>query len=180
MKKLFLIAAIAIMSVAANAQDKGPKTGFRLGIEAGYTFATEGKGSWNDVNIDITAGAQILPWFYVGGGIGLDIYTDSDLKTVMGGTPLQLPIYGQVKFFLPTRSVVQPYIDLRGGYAVNLSKSDDGGIVECGIGAEFFEHWNLSVGYNGRFYSKSKTVGQITQTTSWDTNGVYLRLGYRF
>mgnify|MGYP004451062039 CR=1 FL=1 len=176
MKKILILALLAITVISASA--KGPKRGFRIGVNTGYVLATE-EGVFNNWNIDVTPGAQILPWFYVGGGVGLEVFTKTGL-----GTPLDLPIFGEVKFFLPTSSFAQPYIDLRGGYAINLSKTDDCGLIDATIGVELAEHFNVSLGYNGHLYSREYTykVDKVyqTYTQSYTASGLILRVGYRF
>ena len=214
MKKFLFLAVAVLMTVSASAQDKGPRTGFRWGFNTGYVLGTKDKGFTDNWNFDFTCGAQIKPWFYVGGGIGIDVFTQSnkwrdDLpaatkdaleKEFPAITPIDIPVFANVKFFIPTRSIAQPYFDIRLGYAMEVSKHEKksfivGGdevvtyengwanslIGEVSAGVELADHWNVSVGYHYRSFYKTESEGK---TYTWrdlgDSNGCVLRIGYRF
>lgn len=172
MKKIYLLLVLALSAMTISAQDT--KTGFRFGIETGVGF-----GDYTSVAFDFTPGAQINKYVYVGGGLGLDVLTD--------GGELQIPIFAQAKGFLPLQGAFKPYLDLRGGYAIGATEyAPDGGLLNIGAGVEFRNHWNLSIGYAGRFYSTEYRI--IDQSSgTYETNSVsstasngYIKIGYRF
>ena len=215
MKKMMLLAVAVLMAVTASAQEKGPRTGFRWGFGTGYVVGTEHAGMYDNWTFDFTCGAQIRPWFYVGGGIGVDVFTQSnkwknDLTPVQKAladeyfpnfTPVNLPIFAQVKFFIPTRSIAQPYFDIRLGYSIEMSKHEkksyvvpsteevitiengwaDALIGEIGAGVELADHWNISVGYHFNNFYRVENVRRATTFHNLATsNGFVARIGYRF
>lgn len=167
MKKTLVIFLAVLLPSLAFAQGKGPKTGLRFGINTGYVFATTESGWFNNWNWDVNLGSQVFPWFYVGGGAGMDVYTGID-----GETPLDLPVFGQMKFFVPLSGIVQPYLDVRGGYAFSLKKWEDAGIISASVGIEIAGHWNVSLGYDAHIYSSNGIAGTA--------HGMVARIGYRF
>lgn len=178
MKKLFILLVLAVSTMTASAQflqaKKGAKgnaavasdirTGFRFGIETGVGF-----GDYTSVAFDFTPGAQINKYIYVGGGTGLEVLT--------AASGLQIPIFAEVKGFLPLKGIAKPYIGMRGGYAIGATNASDAGLLNIGAGVELWDHFNFSIGYAGRFYSID--YGSWGSESITSSNG-FIKIGYRF
>lgn len=166
MKKVFLLLAVALSALSLSAQDT--RTGFRFGMEAGVNF-----GDYTSVSFDFTPGAQLNKYFYVGGGLSFDILTEN------GG--LQIPLFAEMKAFLPNRTIAKPYLDLRGGYAINAADAFGAGLLNIGLGVELWDHFNVGMGYAGRFASVTHDIpfyGEYDENVTF-SNG-YVKVGYRF
>lgn len=157
---------MALSAITISAQDT--RTGFRFGMEAGVNF-----GDYTSVSFDFTPGAQINKYFYIGAGMSFDILTEN------GG--LQMPFYGEMKGFLPNKSIAKPYLDLRGGYAINAVDAFGAGLLNVGVGVELWDHFNISMGYAARFASVTYDIpfyGEYDEDVTF--NNGYVKVGYRF
>lgn len=166
MKKVFLLLALVLSALTISAQNMC--TGFRFGAETGVNF-----GDYTSVSFDFTPGMQVNNWFYVGAGLGFDILTED--------VGLQIPLYAETKMFVPNRSIAQPYLDLRGGYAINASDAFGAGMLNVGVGVELWKHFNVSMGYAARFASVTYNLplfGEYEENVTF-SNG-YVKIGYRF
>ena len=180
MRKALLIAAWALVLAASAAHAIGPKTGFRTGINTAYVMGTSDNGAYNNWSVDLTLGGQLASFIYIGAGGGLELFTQMNRDVP---TPLDIPVFGELRLYLPTKIVVHPYVSGRGGYAFNVSRDAcrwrGAPILDVSVGVEIVKFLNLSVGYNAHFYSKDALPDEY-YTYYGTASGFVARLGLRF
>lgn len=172
MKKLLLLAAFAAMTVtAANAQWN---LNYQGDVELGYSIGS-GRVSWDRVNIHTTHGIRFNEYFFVGLGTGLDIYTT-------GGTELALPIYFNVKGYLPVSSRMNLFAGLDIGASVGLSKGFSGSgllaVPQAGIAYKLNSGNALTFAFGYTVQKWSEKIGR--DRFSVNTNAFTLKLGFQF
>ena len=73
------------------------------------------------LSLHTTHGYQLNPYVFVGGGVGLDFAIAANNWGKVG---VLMPLFADAKFGLPVNNAF-PFIELKFGYAVPLSKPDD-------------------------------------------------------
>ncbi len=118
MKKFLLLVAMATMSIgAANAQTPVKYHGeVDLGYSIGVGLLATGR-----VNIHTIQGAQIGKYFSTGIGIGLDYYHEFYEKG-----ELAIPIYLNLKGYLPVSEKVAPYFSFDIGAGIGATSGITG------------------------------------------------------
>ena len=72
-------------------------------------------------------GVKLNPYFYIGGGVGLNTYTNTGVKD--GSDLWTLPIYANLRAFLPTGTDwFTPFLDMKPGYALGLNYTEVKGL----------------------------------------------------
>lgn len=140
MKKITLLVIMIVTAFTLNAQSLVKYHGE---VNAGYsvgigTFAT------NRVNIHTIQGVDISKYFSTGVGIGLDYYHELYEKG-----ELVLPLFLNMKGYLPDTETVNPFFSLDLGVGIGLTKGVDGMagfICTPSVGVKL-SHCTLQVGY---------------------------------
>ncbi len=130
--------------------------GYSLGVG---TFATD------RVNIHTIHGAKIGKYFSAGVGVGLDLYTEGE------GTDIIVPIYLNMKGFLPTGTVATPYFSMDIGAGVGASEYTSGlsgMVITPAIGVNY-GLLKVQIGYN---VQKISEMG-----ISININSIQLKIG---
>ena len=104
--------------------------GYRGFVDDGYTF---GVGKWKNTDrleMTMSHGYQVVPWFYVGLGVGIHYWTDEDMD------------FGNIPLFADFRadfleSSVTPFLDLKIGYAFGLNDNGNGFYCNPSVGVRF-------------------------------------------
>ena len=104
--------------------------GYRGFVDDGYTF---GVGKWKNTDrleMTMSHGYQVVPWFYVGLGVGIHYWTDEDMH------------FGNIPLFADFRadfleSSVTPFLDLKIGYAFGLNDNGNGFYCNPSVGVRF-------------------------------------------
>ncbi len=158
MKKLFtliILSALGVLSV--NAQ--GTEQFISASINAEIKFS---EGVYD---FKYTKGYRFNDDFFLGGGIGLDIYTYSDdtirikydnlrgYSEVQSSTTVALPIFVAGRYYFSAKNGIAkviPYLHLEAGYIIG--NSDSNGIITSGVyispnvGVEFNENFFIQIG----------------------------------
>ena len=112
MKKLFfLLAATTMTIVAAQAQTPIKYQGE---VDLGYSVGI-GDFAAHRINIHTIQGVKIGNYFSTGLGIGADLYHED-------GIDVMLPIYLNLKGYLPTKTKVTPFISMDLGAGIGVSE----------------------------------------------------------
>jgi hypothetical protein len=118
--KMLLTAALLAVGMSASAQftnassrsngfSGGPVPGYKGFFEAGYTVGLGDYGIDRIAIASTTHGYQINPNIFVGGGIAVNYFSDSEAWN--------LPIFGNFRYtFLDNK--ISPFIDAKVGYAI--------------------------------------------------------------
>lgn len=145
MKKLFLVAAALMCFGFANAQGLKYQGEVSLGFGAGV-----GTFSANRVPIHTVHGVRLNENFFVGAGIGVDIFSsDGESGTI-------IPIFANAKGYLPVSGKVSLLAALDFGYGVGAGNfSGAGGLyvypqVGCSLKVTPKNALDFTVGYNSQ------------------------------
>ena len=109
---------------------------------------------WNEnrggIGLQASYGRYLKPWFSVGAGIGLDVYSE-----------LIVPVYGELKCFVPGMSEA-PYLSLQVGHGFAIQRMFDSNEVDNSRGGFM---WYPAIGM--RFATRRSSE-------------IHLDLGYKF
>ena len=175
MKRSLILAFLTVMVIVpATAQ---VRVKYHGEINVGYSI---GVGSYakNRVNLYTIQGVKIGEYFSTGLGLGLDWYRglyaeywEKQGKPDMG--ELAMPIYLNVKGYLPVNEKVAPYLTFDIGYGIGLTEGLDGfgGLyLTPGVGIKA-GHFKAEVGFN---------VQRIVDVVNVNANALKLAIGYIF
>jgi len=175
MKRSLILAFLTVMVIVpATAQ---VRVKYHGEIKAGDSI---GVGSYakNRVNLYTIQGVKIGEYFSTGLGLGLDWYRglyaeywEKQGKPDMG--ELAMPIYLNVKGYLPVNEKVAPYLTFDIGYGIGLTEGLDGfgGLyLTPGVGIKA-GHFKAEVGFN---------VQRIVDVVNVNANALKLAIGYIF
>lgn len=175
MKRSLILAFLAVMVIVpATAQ---VRVKYHGEINAGYSFGI-GTYAKNRVNLNTIQGIQVGEYFSVGLGFGLDWYRglypeywEKQGKPDMG--ELAMPIFLNMKGYLPVNEKIAPYLTFDIGYGIGLTQGLEGfgGLyLTPGIGIKFGK-FKAEVGFN---------MQQIVDIVKVNANAVKLSIGYIF
>lgn len=141
--------------------------GLRGIIEAGYTAGNNNCGRFE---FTPALGYRINSYLFLGAGAGLNYYTTSDV--------LMLPMYGDIRGFLPLESSIHPYLDIKPGYSFHLSKNTttNGFYINFTAGIEI-SHFTVGIGYASQ---KLTTSFDDWGSFSVSTGGFSIKIGTFF
>ncbi|WP_418425455.1 hypothetical protein [Alistipes sp.] len=171
MKKIILFFTAVILSATlANAQTP---IRYQGEVDAGYSIGT-GLLSQNRVNLHWVNGIRVGKYFSTGLGLGFDYYHQMYDKG-----ELVLPIFLNLKGYLPVTEKVSPFFSFDIGASVGLTEGVSGlsGLlctpaVGCAFKTTKKSAFLVSLGYN---------VQQISESgVSINVNAVSIKLGYQF
>lgn len=143
MKKLLVLAAIIIACTQISNAQNTPK--YQGEANLGYSIGIGSLG-FNKVNLHTVQGVKIGEYVSTGVGIGLDwwrgIYKEYwEEKGQFDPGELTLPIYLNVKGYLPMSENTAPYISCDLGYAAGITKGvkNLGGLyLSPSVGLKFY------------------------------------------
>lgn len=141
--KIAIVALLACMSLSAQAEEL--EKGFKGIAEVGYVVGMN--GATGAVVGDIALGGQINKYLFLGAGAGFDYFHKAEVKA--------LPIFADVRGYVPLEGSWTPYLDLRGGYAV-IDASDYYLSFTAGIRKNLGEKSGLTLGTG---YQRIGTLG---------------------
>ena len=119
--------------------NKELKSGFRFFSEAGYTFGDKDCGR---LEVLTSGGYQINPYLYLGVGLGWNYYTDADAS--------MMPFYGNVRAYIPIENAIHPYIDIKPGYSIGLTNSEDKGFYIGATAGIEVSNFTVGIGYSSQ------------------------------
>lgn len=150
MKKMFFMAlALMCLSFAANAQNLKYQGEVSLGVSGGV-----GNFGINRIPIHTVHGVRLNPNFFVGAGIGVDIFTDN------GESGTVIPIFANAKGYYPLSHKVSLLAALDLGYGVGAGNfSGIGGFyvypqIGCSLNVSSRHALDFTVGYNSQSFSE--------------------------
>lgn len=169
MKKITLLTLLCALAFSFKAQ---AQVKYQGEVEVGYSLGI-GELDADRVNFHVINSARIGDYFSAGIGIGLDLYTEGD------DNELALPVYVNLKGYLPLTSVTQLFVSMNTGVSIGVSSglsSNRGLLLNPSVGARFKvsnrNAVSVGVGYVNQFWSKSG-VALIT-------DAVQVKVGFSF
>lgn len=172
MKKiLFLVAFTAMTATAANAQWN---LNYQGDVELGYSIGV-GTFDFDRVNIHTSHGIRFNEYLFVGAGTGLDIYTGG------GEAGVALPLYLDVKGYLPVAPKLNLFAGVDLGGHIGLSDNVNGGFLlspQVGLAYKILDGKALtfSFGYDHRTWTASSGGFRA----SINVDAISLKLGFQF
>lgn len=164
-KKVSLLVTMIVLSFTLNAQSLIKYHGE---LNVGYSLGV-GTYSTDRVNLHTIHGVNISEYFSTGIGVGLDYYTD-----LLGDDELVLPVFLNVKGYLPVSDNISPFISCDFGVGIGLTegvKDMSGFYCTPAVGLKL-SHLALQVGYN---MQKHSSYG-----FGYTMGAVQFKLGYMF
>ena len=168
MKKIFLAMIMFAITICSNAQVTAKYQGE---AELGYSVGV-GTFSTGRVNLHTIHSAKIGDYFSAGLGLGLDYY--HELYSDVGDGELFVPIFLNMKGYVPVAEELSPFISLDLGYGL--------GVTEGGSGSGGFL-WSPSVGLRYKLFKFQ--VGYTSQRISengfgFNMDAVQFKIGVVF
>lgn len=149
MKKIILLLVAAVIS-ASSAFAQVPIK-YQGEVDLGFSFGV-GTYAVNRVNVHTIQGVKIGDYFSAGIGLGTDIYVEKDVES-----DLFIPLYLNVKGYLPTSSKVTPYasFDIGGGFGASEYAKGLSGVMLCPAVGVKIGMFKAQLGYNVQKISES-------------------------
>ena len=146
MKKL-LFSALAVLLTVGAAGARTPVK-YHGEVDLGYSIGV-GTFSTGRVNIHTIQGIQVGKYFSTGIGLGLDVYHE--------GPELMIPIYLNLKGYLPVTSRISPYFSLDVGAGIGASDGMSGlsGATYTPAVGVRVGRFKAQIGYNAQCLSDS-------------------------
>lgn len=145
--------------------------GYKGFVDFGY-IADLSDYDANKVEISTSHGYQFNNYFYLGGGVAADFYTDADLIAV--------PIFVDFRANFINKKVT-PFADIKTGYSVG---DVEGLYVSTGIGVRFSlkgkKALNLKLEYNYQQYDYYYSGYYISYDDTEDLEGLGFKVGFEF
>lgn len=151
------------------------KTGFRTFLLGGYTF-----GNKDGARAELLAslGDQLNNYLFIGGGAGTNYYTDSnyDLFTI--------PVFANVRGYIPVKSSVRPFVDLKTGYGICTKSEIKGGTYFNATAGIEISNFTIGIGYSSQVFSIDGVSDDYYHISvddySFSSGGLTLNLGVSF
>lgn len=146
--------------------------GYKGFVETGYIFDLSDYNA-ERFTISTTHGYQFNNYLFVGGGIGLNLYTDADLYSV--------PVFASFRANFMNKKIT-PFADIKSGYAAG---DVEGAFVTLGFGVRFglagkmamnvkleyaYQEYDYGDYYSGGYYYDN----------SESINGIGIKVGFEF
>ena len=145
--------------------------GYKGFIETGFTFDISDYGA-DRVELLTTHGYQFNNYLFVGGGVGVNYYTDADLAS--------FPVFASFRANF-TNKRITPFGDIKTGYAFG---DTEGAFCTVGIGVRLGlakkKAMNLKLEYTYQEYDYSGYYGSYYYYESESTSGIGLKVGFEF
>lgn len=168
MKKVLFTLLLLFATICSHAQ---VSVKYQGEVDLGYSIGV-GKLSTNRANLHTVQGVKIGKYFSTGLGLGLDYY--HQLYEDEGNGELFVPVFLNMKGYLPVTDALAPFISLDLGYGI--------GATDGVSGCDGFL-WSPSIGLRYRFFKFQ--VGYTSQHISdewfgFNMNAVQFKVGLVF
>lgn len=145
--------------------------GYKGFVDVGY-IADLSDYNADKVEISTSHGYQFNNYFYVGGGVAVDFYTDADL--------IAAPIFVDFRANFINKKIT-PFADIKTGYSVG---DVEGVYVATGVGVRFSlkgkKALNLKLEYNYQQYDYYYRGYYINFDDTLDLEGLGFKVGFEF
>jgi len=138
--------------------------GYKGFIETGYTFDISDYGA-DRFELSTTHGYQFNNYLFVGGGVGVNYYTDADLASY--------PIFASFRANF-TNKKITPFADIKSGYVVG---DVEGAFATVGIGVRFGLARKMALNLKLEYAYQEFDYDYYG---SESTSGVGIKLGFEF
>lgn len=149
--------------------EKKSLKGYKGFVETGYIFDLS-DCSANRFELSTTHGYQFNNYLFVGGGVGIHYYTDTDEGS--------FPIFASFRANF-TNNKITPFADIKSGYTVG---DVEGAFATIGFGVRFGlakkKALNLKLEY--AYLEKDSYDSYYYYSSSESTSGIGIKLGFEF
>lgn len=167
MKKILFLLTLGLLILSSKEAGAQVKVKYRGEVDFGYSVGVGDFGPVaSRVNFHTVQGAQFGKYFSAGLGLGLDLYHDLENE-------LMLPIYLNMKGYLPVSEKVSPYFSFDIGAGVGLTEGVSGlsGLyVTPAIGVKVSK-FKFQFGYS---------LQQLSDGISLNLNAIQFKVGVVF
>lgn len=132
-------------------------------VDVGYSVDTRGVGAGR-VELSTSHGCLIIPYLYVGGGVGFQYYHSASL--------FNIPIFADFRGYA-MKGDIKPFLNIRIGYSVG---DIDGLYFSPSVGVSL-KRCDISVGYT---MQKATVYDYYGWTNSVNFGAVTFKFGFRF
>lgn len=141
MKKLLFAAIVAISTIFSGTAQVPVK--YQGEVDLGYSVKV-GTFSEGRINLHTIHGVKISDYFSTGLGVGLDYYHAS--------SELFVPIFLNMKGYLPVNETLSPFVSLDLGYGVGVTSdvSGQGGFLWSPAVGLRYNRFKVQVGYTSQ------------------------------
>ena len=190
MKKsiLFLLVAMALTITTASAQNvkyhgevfvtgSGAKGNAHLSL---FGENASGEGIMYGASLQTIQGAKFGDYFSLGVGFGLDFlfgYEPAKRRLELG--TILIPIYADLKLWIPTKSIVTPYIMGEAGGSFAIHPLTIQPLYGAGVGMKIGALFTVSLNYIYDGFGLPKSISDVTDL-SYHEHKIQLRLGLTF
>lgn len=123
------------------------ENGWRGFMETGYTF---GDKSGERFEFSPSFGYRLNPQLFIGVGAGLNYYTEID--------EMFLPVFAHFRGYMPVRSKIHPFVDVKPGYGFDLNGDCNSGFyVSMTTGVEI-GHLSVGIGYASQTMTSNENL----------------------
>jgi hypothetical protein len=194
MKKYLLsLALLGTVVLGVSAQSSNTAGGcYRGFVDAGYTVGI-GDYEFGRFEVNTSHGYQINPYFYVGAGVGFHFMPsyetpDMDIPLDKRDSKVDIPVFANARINF-SKSKVTPFIDAKGGtYVTNNGGLYVNGSAGIRIACNGKQAINIMVGYTLEKlefetfwkFNNTHSMSYTRKPTTYETEGVSLKIGYEF
>lgn len=191
MKKLILLSVFALFSSAAFGQEQPIR--YQGEVQAGYAFGV-GDIKIDRLSVHMINGVRFNPYLSAGVGVGLDYYDDNGISL------LSMPLFANVKGYLPVSPKVSLFASFDMGYSVALKSEEESGwvdnvnvdvkvgmkgfMVTPAIGASFevgdAKAFNISLCYDLKKATADVSAMRQSASATTNCNAIGLKVGFAF
>lgn len=152
--------------------EKKSLKGYKGFVETGYIFDLSDCNA-NRFELSTTHGYQFNNYLFVGGGAGINFYTDADLYSV--------PLFASFRANFMNKKIT-PFADIKSGYTVG---DVEGAFVTVGLGVRFALAKKMALNlkleyayqeYDYEYYYSSSSYYYDNESI----NGIGIKLGFEF
>lgn len=191
MKKHILLSVFMFLSIVSFAQQKESK--YQGEIQAGYAYGSGGSDI-DHAGVSMINGIRFNDYLYTGIGVGVDYYYQNRTSFI------SLPVFVNVKGYLPISGKTSLFASLDCGYSIGLKNEKDtqgdgygyytyksqisGFLITPSIGASFKisenKAVNLSLCYNTQNIHSKSSSNYTSSKSDYSIESIGFKIGYSF
>lgn len=193
MKQIFTLMLLVLSTAVTTYSQDSNKVRYQGEVLTGATFGI-GEIPVRRSHFHLLNGIRINEYVSLGFGFGLDAYKSADLDKTNENRILVMPLYFNLKGYLPVSKTTSLFLSTDIGGAIKITKSvyekheykQSGFLIAPSIGASFktspSNAFFVSFGYSyqGWVINNRSIENDFAYSTTYNTDGLKLNLGFQF